>query len=75
MSRYEKLDEVIRMAEAGTLDLDDEERAIEESLERGELKSVPNVEAEVKRYQETARVFLKKRYGTIPRHNPKEDPK
>ncbi len=74
MESYRKPAEVIRMTEAGTLELDDEERAIEESLERGELKSVPNVEAKIKRHQEAARAFLKKRYGTIPQHNPKEDP-
>ncbi len=48
-------DEVIRKAEEGTLELDPEERAIEESFERGEWKSIPNVEAEIKRYQEGAR--------------------
>ena len=60
MNRYEKQDEVIRKAEAGTLELDDEERAIEESFERGEWKSVPNVEAEIKRHQEYARNTLRK---------------
>ena len=60
MNRYEKRDEVIRMAEAGTLALDDEERAIEESFERGEWKSVPNVEAEIERYRGYARNTLRK---------------
>ena len=60
MNRYEKRDEVIRKVEAGELELDAEERAIEESFERGELKSVPNVEAEIKRYQEAARATFRK---------------
>ena len=55
MDSYQKLDKVIEMAEAGTLELDDEERAIEEAYERGELKSIPNVESEIERYQEYAR--------------------
>ena len=53
-------DEVIRKAEAGTLELDDEERELQESYERGEWKSVPNVEAEIKRHQEYARNTLRK---------------
>ena len=53
-------DEVIRKAEAGTLELDDEERGLQESYERGEWKSVPNVEAEIKRHQEYARNTLRK---------------
>ena len=74
MNRYEKRDEVIRKAEEGTLELDAEEQALEESFERGEWQSIPNVEAEIKRYQEGARAFLKKRYGIIPQHIPEEDP-
>ena len=53
-------EEVIRRAEAGTLELDAEETELRESYERGEWKSVPNVEAEIKRYQEGARAFLRK---------------
>ena len=60
MNRYMIQDEVIRKAEEGTLELDAEERAIEESFERGEWKSIQNVETEIKRHQEYARAMLKK---------------
>lgn len=60
MNRYERRAEVIRKAEAGELELDAEEQAIEESFDRGEFKSIPNVEAEIKRYQEAARATLRK---------------
>ena len=60
MNRYEKQDEVIRRAEEGTLELDEEEKELQESYERGEWKSIPNVEAEIKRHQEAARAMFRK---------------
>ncbi|MBT3297105.1 MAG: antitoxin [Verrucomicrobia bacterium] len=40
--------------------LDDEERDLVESIERGEWKSVRNLKAEIKKHQEYARNTLKK---------------
>lgn len=40
--------------------LDDEERDLVESIERGEWKSVKNLKAEIKKHQEYARNTLKK---------------
>jgi predicted DNA binding CopG/RHH family protein len=40
--------------------LDDEERDLVESIERGEWKSVSNLKAEIKKHQEYARNTLKK---------------
>jgi len=40
--------------------LDDEERDLVESIDRGEWKSVKNLKAEIKKHQEYARNTLKK---------------
>ena len=40
--------------------LDDEERDLVESIERGEWKSVRNLQAEIKKHQEYARNTLRK---------------
>ena len=60
MNKYEKLNEVIKRAEDGTLELDAEERAIEESFERGKWESAADFEAEVRLHQEYARNTLRK---------------
>ena len=77
MDNYRNIDKVIEMAEAETLELDDEERAIEDAFTRGELKSVPNVESEIKRHQGYARrwrmIQSARNFRDADRH--KENPK
>ena len=60
MNREEIRLESIRKAEAGELELDAEERELEESFERGEWKSVANLDAEIERHREYARATLRK---------------
>ena len=43
------------MIDFDKLELDEEERELEDSFERGEWKSVENLDAEIKRYQSYAR--------------------
>ena len=59
MNREEIRLEAIRKAEAGELELDPEEREIEESFERGEWKSVANLDAVIERHREYARATSK----------------
>ena len=47
------------MIDFDEVELDKEEREIEESFERGEWQSVENLDAEIKRYQNYARSFTK----------------
>lgn len=60
MNKHMIQDEVIRKAEVGQLELDAEERAIEESFEKGEWNSVTDIDTEIKRHQEYARATLRK---------------
>lgn len=46
--------------EVFNVQLDEEEREILEAYERGETVPVPNVEAEIAKYQEAARNFFRK---------------
>lgn len=52
--------EAIRNAEAGQLDLHADEREIHDSFERGEWRSVPNLDAEIEHHREYARATLRK---------------
>ena len=60
MNRFMIQDEAIRKVEAGQLELDAEERDLQESYERGEWKSVANLDDEIRRHQEYARATLRK---------------
>ena len=52
--------EAISKAEAGQPDLDADEREIHDSFERGEWRSVPDIDAEIERHREYARTALRK---------------
>ena len=47
------------MVDFDKIELDTEERELEDSFERGEWQSVENLDAEIKRYQSYARSFTK----------------
>ena len=52
--------EAIRKAEADQLELDADERDIHDSFERGEWRSVANLDADIERHREFARATLRK---------------
>ena len=51
------------MVDFDKIELDEEERKLEESLERGEWRSVKNQDAEIERYQSYARSLSNKPAG------------
>ncbi len=46
------------MVDFDKIELDKEERELEDSFERGEWRSVKNLDAEIERYRNYARSFL-----------------
>ena len=48
------------MVDFDKIELDEEERELEDSFERGEWRSVENLDAEIERYQSYARSFSNK---------------
>ncbi len=48
------------MIDFDKVELDEEERGLEDSFERGEWRSVENLESEIRRYQDYARSFSKR---------------
>ena len=51
------------MVDFDKIELDEEERELEDSFERGEWRSVENLDAEIERYQSYARSFSNKSAG------------
>ena len=51
------------MVDFDKIELDEEERELEESFERGEWRSVKNLDAEIERYQSYARSHSDKTAG------------
>ena len=55
------------MVDFDKIELDTEERELEDSFERGEWKSVENLDAEIERYRNYARAFSNRQAGTANR--------
>ena len=55
------------MIDFDKVELDVEERELEDSFERGEWKSVENLDAEMERYRNYARAFSNRRAGVANR--------
>ena len=51
------------MVDFDKIELDEEEREFEDSFERGEWRSVKNLDAEIERYQSYARTFSNRPAG------------
>ena len=51
------------MVDFDKIELDEEERELEDSFERGEWRSVKNLDAEIERYQSYARSFANRSAG------------
>ena len=65
------------MVDFDKIELDAEERELEDSFERGEWKSVENLDAEMERYRSYARAFSNRQARTAKRERsmlPAPDP-
>ena len=55
------------MVDFDKIELDEEERELEDSFERGEWRSVKNLDAEIERYQSYARSLSNRSAGRLRR--------